>query len=83
MTIKEKILKIRDGLRDGNVEICGESPKWIQDELLQRIDALLEKSSEPTFQAEVESFSIGAIRFIADRCGNECDHLVESLSEIG
>ena len=82
MTVKDKIEELRDGLRNGDAKICGESPKWIQDELLQRLDALLAKSSEPTFQAEVESFSLGAVRFVADRCGNECDKLVKSLSEI-
>ena len=82
MTVKSKIERLRDGLRNGDAEICGESPKWIQDELLQRVDVLLAKSSEPTFQAEAESFSLGAVRFVADRCGSECDQLVEALSEI-
>lgn len=82
MTVKEKIERLRDGLRDGDVDICGDSPKWIQDELLQRIETLLERASDEAFHAEAESFSIGAIRFVADRCGSECDTLVESLSGI-
>lgn len=83
MTTIETIVRIRDGLRDRDAAICGDSPKWIQEELLKRINTLLTKSSEPTFQAEAESFSIGAVRFVADRCGSECDQLVESLSKIG
>ena len=70
-TARDKLKNLRDGLRNGDAEICGESPKWIKDELLQRVDALLAKSSEPTFQAEAESFSLGAVRFVADRCGSK------------
>jgi hypothetical protein len=83
MKTRESIDNFRIGLTIGSVSICGDAPKWIRDELLVRINKLLEESNDSSLKVNTENFSLGAIRFVADNCGSECDQLVESLSSLG
>ena len=82
MSFKEKLESLRRGLQSGDPSQCGESPRWIQEEVLRRLEQLLEEPQDSVLESKAESFVIGATRFVADRCGSECDTLLESLSKI-
>ena len=43
MNTKEHLSSFRDRLRDGDFSICGDSPKWLRDELLVRLNKLLDE----------------------------------------
>lgn len=80
--MRAKIRELREAIQSGNVGICGESPLWIRQELVTKLDQLLSSKDDDGFKGLVEAFSIGAIRFVADRCGSECDNLVNALGRL-
>jgi hypothetical protein len=82
MGIKEKLENLRRGLQNGDRSQCGDSPHWIQEEVLRRLDKLLEEPQDAVLESKAKLFVIGATRFVVDRCGSECDILLGVLSKI-
>jgi hypothetical protein len=82
VTTKEQLQNFRDELQNGSSKVCGDSPKWLRDELLVRLDRLLDEASDETIREKIASFSLGAIRYVSDRCGSECDALLEAISAL-
>ena len=80
--MRTKIQELREAIQSGNVGVCGESPLWIRQELGAKLDQLLSSKDEDGLKHSAEAFSMGAIRFVADRCGSECDDLVNALGKL-
>lgn len=80
--MRTKVQELREAIQSGNVVVCGESPLWIRQELVTKLDQLLSSKENEDFKGSVEAFSTGAIRFVADRCGSERDDLVNALGRL-
>lgn len=82
MNAKQGLSELCSAIRNRDTVKCGNAPTWILEELLKRLEHLLAKGSDAIIEAEAEAFVVGAIRFVTDRCGSECDALVDTLSRI-
>ena len=80
--MRARVRKLREAIVDGKMAVCGESPRWIREELIVKLDQLLAISDDVVLASAVEAFSIGAIKFVADLCGSECEELVNSIAEL-
>ena len=80
--MRTRVEELREALQSGNVLVCGDSPAWIRQELVAKMDTLLSGKDDSSLGDAVAAFSMGAIRFVADRCGSECDELVEALGKL-
>ncbi len=80
--MREQLTRIRDGLIANDAEYCGDPPAWVRQKLVANIDALMSDLDHTNEHQQIQSFALGAIRFVADQAGSECDILVTRLSEL-
>ena len=81
-SLKEQLEYFRDGLQSDDPQTCGNSPKWIREVLVEKLELVLAKSSEPTFDDEAKCFVENAKRYVAENSGQESKLLSRSLSQL-
>ncbi|WP_422924110.1 hypothetical protein [Singulisphaera sp. PoT] len=64
-------------LKAGDPAFCGEAPLWIREILLERL--IPPTGPDRDEEAFLEEFRGGAVRYITDCCGVECETLLENL----
>lgn len=74
------IREVRDLISNGDSAFCGDCPEWIRQSLVQRLDELLQSGEAD--KTGLDRFRIGAIRFLADNTGSECELLMANISSL-
>jgi hypothetical protein len=77
--MRPEIKRIREGLRARDPAICGTAPRWIIEQVESRFDEMLAGLTAENGATKIEAFARGAIRYIDDQCGGECDTLGDTL----
>ena len=77
--MRSKFKEFEKMLASGDQKVCGHAPKWICEAVRERVLELLSISDEVEFEKAASTFEVGAARFIADSCRDDCDVLLESL----
>lgn len=80
--MRPELSKIRDGLRTRDPAICGTAPEWIIEQVQLRFDEMLVGLTPQNETAKVDDFARGAVRYIDDQCGSECDTLGDTLFKL-
>ena len=71
------------GLCERDRQICGRAPAWIVDEVARKVGSLLAQGlADDALRWSVDSFVLGATRFVADQSGSDCDSLLAALHSL-
>jgi hypothetical protein len=77
--MREKLVSIQHDLQTRNPGVCGDAPEWIIQSIESRLEAVL-ADLKPVDEAErIKEFVLGAVHYIDDQCGHECDTLGDAL----
>jgi hypothetical protein len=77
--MRPELKRIREGLRTRAPAICGIAPHWIIEQVQIRFDEMLASLTAENESAKIDEFARGAVRYIDDQCGCECDTLGDAL----
>jgi hypothetical protein len=80
--MKERLARIRDDLHARNPVVCGDAPDWIIRSVESRLVAVLADLNPADETEKIEEFVLGAVRYIDDQCGHECDTLGDAIYKL-
>ncbi len=77
--MRQELKVIREGIRTRDPAICGAAPEWIVEQVEVRFEEMLASLTPENESVKVDDFARGAVRYISDQCGWECDTLGDAL----
>jgi hypothetical protein len=80
--IDKRIAQLKAVVENWDKNACGDAPIWLREKLLENIMSISVDDPKTDIESRIETFRLGAIHFIADNCGAECERLLKTLSDI-
>lgn len=80
--MQNEVVQLYRELASNDPRACGHAPRYVIEAVLDNLRDLAEDPDAPGDKERVSTFVRGAIRFVADECGAECDILLRRLSDL-
>jgi hypothetical protein len=80
--MQDRLAAIFRDLHSRNPLVCGSAPEWIIQQVECRLAAVLADLSPADQSEKIKEFVLGAVHYIDDQCGHECDTLGDALYKL-
>jgi hypothetical protein len=80
--IDKRIAQLKCVVEKWDRNACGDAPIWLRERLFEIIMSIQVDDPKTDIESRIGTFRLGAIRYIADNCGAECEMLLKTLSDI-